>query len=422
MVYKNSPFIRFIFGIDDVAGAMLGTAVIGGLTSIFGSKQAAGSSVESMQEYNAGQMELQKRQNAYNLQMYNLDNLYNSPAAQRQRYLSAGINPLMADMDGGLTQGPVTSADANLQPEGVQAADIKAQGYRQMVEQVLAGSQASLNYANAKKAESETNMNKFNYELAKDLRAGWIRKQGLEIEIGELGKELTRSQIRKLDLESDKTVTELQHLGPMLVETINKLRAEAYNSEQQGRLASAEADEVHEDALSRRAVNASQTALNYSEIGVNNSEIALNNSQRRLNDENAENVHQQTSFLKLTFNGRAHQLDLQNKELEGLVKQLSLNNDLTEQTFQMEIANRVYNCVLNMANGELAVSTAERTKQQNQMLNEANDFMNQYVVTKVLNEALVLLQNRLQGIVGGSVSTNIQGSQPAPVTVKGFGR
>lgn len=50
------------------------------------------------------------QQNEYNMQMWNLQNQYNSPAAQMQRYREAGLNPNLIYGNGSSSAGNATSA------------------------------------------------------------------------------------------------------------------------------------------------------------------------------------------------------------------------------------------------------------------------------------------------------------------------
>lgn len=73
----------------------IGSALIQGGSGLLGSLFSGLSSSKAAREYNNGQMELAKYQFDKNLEMWNLQNQYNSPAAQMQRFKEAGLNPYL---------------------------------------------------------------------------------------------------------------------------------------------------------------------------------------------------------------------------------------------------------------------------------------------------------------------------------------
>lgn len=70
--------------------------------------------IGSLINYGA-QKHLQERQNQYNLDMWNLQNEYNSPQAQMKRYEEAGLNPAL--MAGQITPGLSSSAPVKSTPQ-----------------------------------------------------------------------------------------------------------------------------------------------------------------------------------------------------------------------------------------------------------------------------------------------------------------
>ena len=69
---------------------------------------------------------LTDKQNQFNLDMWNLQNEYNSPAAQMQRYQEAGLNPAL--MYGQVTPGNATSAPAQHVPNSPDFRDLRELG------------------------------------------------------------------------------------------------------------------------------------------------------------------------------------------------------------------------------------------------------------------------------------------------------
>lgn len=98
-----------LFGLDDMAGAALVSAGLGTINSLFGSATANNASAqaaaatkyyadkqfESVQATNQANKEENEANRAFNLEMWNKQNAYNDPAAQRARLEAAGYNPFM---------------------------------------------------------------------------------------------------------------------------------------------------------------------------------------------------------------------------------------------------------------------------------------------------------------------------------------
>lgn len=93
--------------------ALLGAAgsVINGALGFFGQQSANKTNLKIVRETNAANRANQEYQNEWNLDMWNKQNEYNSPAAQRQRLEAAGLNPIFNGLDGVSEAGQLQSAD-----------------------------------------------------------------------------------------------------------------------------------------------------------------------------------------------------------------------------------------------------------------------------------------------------------------------
>lgn len=115
------------------AGAIIsgGASILGGLLGFGGSKHAADKSLQATRETNKANAELAKYQNEWNLAQWNRQNAYNTPAAQRQRYEDAGINPYFAlgNIQAGQAES-LNSAEMANQQSGAEAFNHLAQGYQ----------------------------------------------------------------------------------------------------------------------------------------------------------------------------------------------------------------------------------------------------------------------------------------------------
>lgn len=95
-------------GLIQAVDPLIGGAVIGGLGSVigglFGSKSNSNTNRQNLQiarETNALNKELFFANQAWNEEMWNKQNEYNTPAVQAQRMLDAGFNPYLSDIDTG---------------------------------------------------------------------------------------------------------------------------------------------------------------------------------------------------------------------------------------------------------------------------------------------------------------------------------
>ena len=78
-----------IFGLSNAEGA----AALSGVASLAGAGVQAHEQRKAIREQGKQNMELAKYQFDKNLEMWNLQNQYNTPVAQMQRYRDAGLNP-----------------------------------------------------------------------------------------------------------------------------------------------------------------------------------------------------------------------------------------------------------------------------------------------------------------------------------------
>lgn len=98
-----------ISGIGSLAGGIFGSSA---------AHSAAKSQLQAVRETNKANLDLAKYQNEWNVAQWNRQNVYNTPAAQRQRYEDAGINPYFAlgNIQSGNAEGLMSANMANQQP------------------------------------------------------------------------------------------------------------------------------------------------------------------------------------------------------------------------------------------------------------------------------------------------------------------
>lgn len=90
-----------------------------------------------MSDYSAAALNIKLKQleNQFNLDVWNLNNEYNSPAAQMQRYQDAGLNPNLIYSQQNTATAPGSATAANMHPQG--AKNKKAQRSIELVNTMI---------------------------------------------------------------------------------------------------------------------------------------------------------------------------------------------------------------------------------------------------------------------------------------------
>lgn len=131
-------------GLQLAVDPLIGGAIIGGVGNLigglFGSKANKNTNQQNLQiarETNALNKELFFANQAWNEEMWNKQNEYNTPAAQAQRMLDAGFNPYLSDIDTG-SAGSVSPVSApTMQGATMQSSgDIIQQTFSNLAKQV----------------------------------------------------------------------------------------------------------------------------------------------------------------------------------------------------------------------------------------------------------------------------------------------
>lgn len=86
-----------------------GGGILSGVAGLFGQNKQNKANLELVREQNNAQMALAKYQADRNLDLWNLNNEYNTPKAQMQRYKDAGLNPNLIYGNGSASAGNSSS-------------------------------------------------------------------------------------------------------------------------------------------------------------------------------------------------------------------------------------------------------------------------------------------------------------------------
>lgn len=235
-----------------------GAALISGIGSIGSglfSGWAARSAIKRQYKYN---LKLQKQQQDWQKQMWDLENLYNLPINEVKRLRDASINPALAFSNGGSTAAPVpqsgsaggvsapTASMPNVGASAVQAA-LAAQALENQTKATDA--EVALKEAEADRVEQETNesksrenLNTFRYNLDMQLRPIIVDNQFLANGLKRLDYALG---LNSLERDNQYTAVYGQFLGNELDQSYSRssiMRLEASKIERSFGLIQAQID------------------------------------------------------------------------------------------------------------------------------------------------------------------------------------
>lgn len=219
--------------------AIGGSALLSGITSLF----TGSSNRKIAREQNDLQIRLANQKYAKDLEQWNRENEYNSPLAQKQRLLAAGLNPALNNVNAGTASSSVSAALPQLSPLPSQEAP-----FQDLISDVA--SILSLTKQNSLIEEQKRGLSIDNYykganyvaelkskgldneakELQNKLLGFEISKQeeryNYEVQERQTALDLQKSQLTKQNLENSKFNLELSYLPEQLRLTVASLAAD----------------------------------------------------------------------------------------------------------------------------------------------------------------------------------------------------
>lgn len=195
---------------------------------------------------------------AYNREreQWNLENAYNTPAAQVQRLREAGLNPLNYGLDGNSAyqmsapQMASTAGISNPLVEGMQA--------------TLQDKQLEAVDAQIAKTKSETSATELNNQFMKDTME--VREESLRLQ-----NSLTDAQIKQINDNRSKIAAEIKKIA---AETENEFEKKVLMQAQQ-RLTSMQADEIAALLPYKKELMAAQSAAQRAAAALNTAQAAI---------------------------------------------------------------------------------------------------------------------------------------------------
>lgn len=198
------------------ASSLVGS-IVDGITSLFGGKSSArkayDNSVKLKQMDQAFYREMNKLGHQQQIELFNKQNLYNTPSAEMARLKAAGINPDLYYGNGGSSMSPMVSSSAGSSPSsGNQDSSYFAQERYLKAQTRLAEAQAALVSSEKKVTDEEGQIKETENHYA-DLIAGKsIRLMDSDIEFKLSQTNLTNAQKEKLKHDIDLVDRNIQRL------------------------------------------------------------------------------------------------------------------------------------------------------------------------------------------------------------------
>ena len=296
--------------IDKVASPLINgaTNLASGIVGLIGArKQREFETVEAEKQRLWNEQQTEKA-NQFSLEMWNKTNEYNSPAAQRQRLIEAGLNPLYYGLDGSSANGFESA-----QPLGYERASASAfqNPLQAGMNTMLQKAQIDLAKAQAAKTKAETDATQLDNEF--NSRTMAARQEGVELanqvskenlaKIADERKQIS-ANIKKISAETEneymkkaliEAETNVQKMNAQqIVELLpyNKLFIEAQTQNQKASAALGFANAaIQKGLLDKGFVDATIDKLD--------AEIA----KLRIDTKNAEDIEQINAFKAGVRNG-----------------------------------------------------------------------------------------------------------------------
>lgn len=225
---------------------MLGTAI--GIASSFAGNIANNKNIdkqiasqkEENQKNRDWNLNLARQQNQWNIEQWNRENAYNSPAAQMARYKAAGLNPdLMYGQQNLAAASPEMTAG-----EGSQPTDVSNLANKRTIGDIIAqasatrltNAQAKLAESQADKTDKETEGQGYQNDILKSdaafrdaLNSGTVSLNNMSLKVSEKGMQLTDEQIvqvRKQCAQIDQSIEQSRAAVDEIRQKISNLKTD----------------------------------------------------------------------------------------------------------------------------------------------------------------------------------------------------
>lgn len=306
------PFKRDSLGAGIISGA---GSLIGGLFSSSGSRYAARKQLQAVRETNQMNFQIAQQNNAFNERMWNLQNEYNSPVAQRARLEAAGINPYLM-LDGSST-GVAQSA-----PQ----ADTSGTQVSPDVGSTIAGGYQS-----------------FGNSIAS--AAGQIAQMAFQNDLQNANVAKTQADAQNSDLQNQYDALRNQFAAAQF---LADLRLKQY----QGKISKYDAAYLRDSMQDRLDALKFQNSVSGSQASYYNQMAGLYDVQRKIEETNLKWLprEKQVSIMAAVQNARtaASQMNLNFASARNMIAMAGLN---AAQSAGVRVDNRLKNTVFDLSVG-----------------------------------------------------------------------
>lgn len=201
-------------------GAAIGAAssLVGGLLGHHSQADANKINLQIARETNASNQQLAEKQNQWNIDQWNRENDYNSAAAQKQRLIDAGMNPMFGDVSAGTAQSVQSAPMANQQMAHVEKEDALANAIPNAANSafnaIMQGATAKKALAEADSAEAKANLDKQMSEYNDNANPRRIAALDLQNQNQQIGSQSVLEGIKGQVLQNQHTqLTNIQQQG-----------------------------------------------------------------------------------------------------------------------------------------------------------------------------------------------------------------
>ncbi|WP_297062580.1 hypothetical protein [uncultured Duncaniella sp.] len=281
---------------------------VDGLVGSFTSASDARSSLRAQNELLQKQQQFAHDEAALNRQfqvdMFNKTNQYNSPTAQVDRLVSAGLNPQLAY--GGSMSEASSPAGSQASSPGAPSVDGLSDLSLRAAEIARINAETSLIKSQTKKSDADTEGQLTFNKYQEQLLTGQIETNSMTIKLGNSTLSLNEAEKKKLYTEVknlEKTFDILQVQIDEIKARTSNLNADTYSKRVHtfldGQLAKAQLSEM----ASRTSLNYTQCKTLVQDILIRSrladSQISLNDSQISVNDNTATGISLQNGRIEL---------------------------------------------------------------------------------------------------------------------------
>ena len=368
--------------------ASLGSGLIGGVTNLIGASMQNKAQAKEAEKARNFQKEERELQNQWNLDMWNMQNEYNTPEQQMQRMIEAGINPAAAAQGisgSGSTAGAVQGASngAGIKADVVNPLGNLGEAIGNSVNGMMAMRQGAADLELKKEQVNALNLD--NQMREKDLGI----KQN-ELDISNQTKEDRIKEVRSLadKAVADKEISEVQRdiinqTAPYLIGKTEEELKQLKNDVELGKAAIIEKNQVIDNLKEQKKAITQQ-------IKTMKAQEANYNASTGLMQEQAETQDKQQQILDL---------EKQAKEIDNRIKA------------QEEEKNRIYLENLSLLGIDPNLDSFDRMVMHWKKIGKSDD--DAVNVMSALGATTDWLLGRAGGIVTGVVAGGVAGKASA---------